>query len=135
MRLVAEANVLLSAILGGRAKLIVRSPEVSEILTASVTFAEVEEYAEVLARKKRLPADILLLALAALPVTVVEASGYASSLPAARKLIARRDPDDVDILALAMKLRLPLWSNDRDFEGTGVELLTTEALLRHLGII
>ena len=135
MRLVADADVLLSAVLGGRAKLVFDDPQIEEILTAAPTFAEVEEYAVVLARKKRLPADILLLAVAALPATLVEPSQYASSLPQARKLIDRRDPDDVDILALALHLAIPLWSNDKDFEGTGIELLTTESLLRRLRLI
>ena len=135
MRLVADANVLLSAVLGGRAKLVFGHSQVEEILTSAPTLAEVEEYAAVLARKKRLPPDILLLAVAAMPVTVVEPSQYASSLPQARKLIARRDPDDVEVLALTLHLELPLWSNDKDFEGTGIELLTTEAVLRTLRLI
>ncbi len=101
-------------------------------MTAAQTLAEVEEYAAALARRKRLPADIVLLAVAAMPVTVVEPS---SRLPRARKLIARRDPDDVDVLALALHLKIPLWSNDKDFQGTGIELLTTEALLRRLRLI
>jgi predicted nucleic acid-binding protein len=135
VRLVADANALLAAVLGGRAKLVVDHPEVEEILTTASTFAEVEEYVEVLARKRKLPADLLLLTLAALPLTVVEPSRYASSLTRARNLIARRDFDDVDILALSLHLRLPLWSNDKDFQSTGIQLLTTEALLRQLGII
>ena len=135
MRLVADANVLLSAVLGGRAKLVLQSSQVEEVLTTGHTFAEVEEYAAVLAERKRLSSDLVLLALAAMPVTVIQESQYASALRRARKLVGRRDPDDVDILALALHLRLPLWSNDRDFQGTGVELLTTEAALRKLGII
>jgi predicted nucleic acid-binding protein len=70
-----------------------------------------------------------------MPVTVVEAAQYESSLPQARKLIGRRDPDDVEILALALHLGIPLWSNDKDFQETGIELLTTEALLRRLRLI
>jgi predicted nucleic acid-binding protein len=135
VRLVADANVMLSAVLGGRAKLVFDHAQVEEIFTAAPTFAEVEEYSIVLARKKRLPADVLLLTVAALPVTVVDPSQYASTLPRSRKLIARRDPDDVEILALALHLALPLWSNDKDFEETGVELLTTEAVLRQLKLI
>ena len=135
MRLVADANVLLAAVLGGRAKLVFGHPQLEEVLTTAYTFAEVEEYVEVLARKKRLPADLLLLTLAAIPLTIVDQSRYSSRLTRARKLIGRRDPDDVEILALALQLRLPLWSNDKDFEGTGIQLLTTEGLLRQLGMI
>jgi predicted nucleic acid-binding protein len=132
VRLVADANVLLAAVLGGQAKAILRHPKIEEVLTAEMTFAEVQEYAVVLAKKRRLSLDTLLLAVGALPVSVVEQSVYASSLPRARKLIAQRDPDDVDILALTLHAGLPLWSNDNDFEETGIEWYTTAELLRNL---
>lgn len=135
MRLAADANALLAALIGGRARLILANPSVTEILTTENTFAEVEEYGLVLARKKKIAADMLLLALAAMPVTIVSRAAYTASLPRARRRIGRRDPDDVDILALALEFKIPLWSNDKDFEGTGVEWLTTEALLRRLRII
>ena len=133
MRLVADANVLLAAVLGGRAKIVLQHPEVEEVLTAEATFAEVQEYSVILAGKKRLSVDTLLLAVAALPVTVVEEPVYAPAIPRARKLIAQRDADDVDILALTLHMRLPLWSNDNDFEDTGIEWYTTAELLKKLG--
>jgi predicted nucleic acid-binding protein len=126
---------VLSALVGGRARLVLTSPLITEVLTTEKTLAEVEEYAIVLGRKKKIRDDVLLLALAALPVTVAVPSEYTASLRRARRRIARRAPDDVDILALALQLNIPLWSNDRDFEGTGVELFTTEGLLRKLGLI
>jgi len=56
-------------------------------------------------------------------------------VPEAMRRIGRRDPDDVDLLAVALHLQLPVWSNDKDFEGLAVDLFTTERLLRRLGII
>ncbi len=135
MKLAADANVLLSALMGGRAKLALNHPQIGEIFTTEHTFAEVEEYALVLARKKRLPPDILLLAVAALPVTLVKRSQYAKNISEATSRIGPRDPDDVDILALALHLEIPVWSNDRDFERLDIDLFTTERLLRHLQII
>src|SRR5262245_38998190 len=114
VRLVADANVLLAAVLGGRAGNVLKHPHVQEVLTAEAAFAEVQEYAVLLARQRGLPVDTLVLAVAALPVSVVERTLYASALPRAHKLIARRDPDDVDVLALALHLGLPVWSNDND---------------------
>ena len=135
MKLAADANVLLAAVLGGRARLILGNVEIEEILTAETTFAEVEEYAVILARKRRLPTDLLLLAVASLPVTIVEREAYANSMSEAKRRIGRRDPDDVDILALAMQFRIPVWSNDRDFENCGIQWYTTEDLLRKLGML
>ncbi len=132
MRLAADANVLLSAVLGGRAKLILESPQIDEILTVEPIMAEVEEYAGLLARKKRLAEDLVLLAVGALPVTIVGRADYAAAIPEAMKRIGQRDPDDAELLALALTFNIPVWSNDKDFEGTGIAWLSTEALLRQL---
>lgn len=136
MKLAADANVLLAAVLGGRARLILgNTEEIEEILTAEATFAEVEEYAVVLARKRRLPTDLLLLAVASLPVTILDREAYSNSISEAKRRIGRRDPDDVDILALAIHFEIPIWSNDRDFEDCGIERYTTEDLLRKLRML
>lgn len=134
MRLVADANVLLSAVIGGRAAIALTNKSVEEILTPAVTLGEVQEYAAVLARKRRLPLDVLLLSLAAMPVTVVDRTEYARKIPEATRRLGERDPDDVDVLALALHLRVPVWSNDDDFRETGVEWFTTATLLKRLGV-
>ena len=134
MQLVADANVLLSAILGGRARVVLTHPKVETVFTTEFTFSEVEEYAIVLARKKRLAADALLLAVATLPLTLVARETYARAIPQARRLIGRRDPDDIEILALALHLKTALWSNDDDFRELEIEWYTTAQLLQRLGI-
>jgi predicted nucleic acid-binding protein len=65
---------------------------------------------------------------------VVERSEYKSKLSTARRRIGKRDPDDVDVLALALQLNVAVWSNDNDFEDAGVEWHTTAELLKLLGI-
>lgn len=132
MRLVADANVLLSAVLGGSAARVLRHPRVEALLAAAVVLDEVHEYAASLARKKRLQVDTILIAVVSLPVIVVDRSDYAGSLGDAESRIAKRDPDDVDTLALAIQFGLPVWSNDDDFKGTGVTWYTTARLLAAL---
>lgn len=46
--------------------------------------------------------------------------------------ISARDPDDWPTLALAIALDLPVWSQDKDFVGAGVEIFTTGELLDSL---
>ncbi len=133
MRLVADANVLLSALIGGRARVALTHPSVQEVYAAVATLGEVQEYASTLARKKRLPLDVLLLALAALPVIVVERADYERKVSEAARRLGGRDPDDVDVLALALHLGVPVWSND-DFREAGVEWFTTATLLKRLGV-
>jgi len=85
VRLVADANVLLSAVLGGHARLVLEHPKVAEVVTARATYAEVQEYAAVLARKKQLRVDLVLLSVATLPVTVVDGAHYAAAVPEATR--------------------------------------------------
>ena len=73
--------------------------------------------------------DVVLLAAGTLPVTMVPRTGYSACMAEARKRIGRRDPDDVDLLALAIERGVPVWSNDSDFENAGVVWYTTAALL------
>jgi len=132
VRLVADANVLLSAVIGGRAKAILEHHSVTEVLTAEATLAEVQEYAAQLAAKKGLSLDIVLLAVASLPVTVIERVVYEKSIPEATRRIGSRDLDDVEVLALALYAGVPVWSNDNDFQDAGVEWFTTAELLTEL---
>jgi predicted nucleic acid-binding protein len=132
VKLAADANVLLSAVVGGRARDVLTHPSVEEVLTTASTLAEVQEYLSYLARKKRLSLDTVLLAAASLPVSVVERPTCASKIAEATRRLGRRDPEDVELLALALHVGVPVWSNDNDFEDAGVEWYTTAELLKKL---
>jgi predicted nucleic acid-binding protein len=134
VQLVADANVLLSAVIGGRAALALRHHKVAQVFTPAAAYDEVFEYLPSLAKKQRLDLDTLLLAYAALPITTVERPEYEGKLSMARRRISKRDPDDVDVLALALTLNLPVWSNDNDFEDAGVEWSTTAGNLKRLDV-
>lgn len=71
--------------------------------------------------KRRRRLDTLLLILAALPIIVVDQPEYDDHLLDADRRMRARDPDDVDVLALALHLKLPVWTNDNDFEECGIE--------------
>jgi predicted nucleic acid-binding protein len=75
----------------------------------------------------------VILAVATLPVSAMARKIYASQIAEATRRIGQRDPDDIPILALTLKI--PLWSNDKDFEDVGVEWYMTEQLLQRLRII
>ena len=91
-----------------------RHDRVEQVFTPAAAHDEVFEYLPSLARKKRLDLDTLLLACAALPIGIVERSESEANLSTARRRIGRRDPDDIDVLALALTLKVPVWSNDKD---------------------
>lgn len=137
-RLVVDANPILSAVLGGSAKRVFLSFKIEEFAVAIPTLREVEAYLPVLARKPRvaqagITEDLLRAALAALPLTLYPRRFYRAFLREAEKLIGARDPKDVDVLALALKLRAPIWTNDADFQGLNVEVFPTAVLIQKLG--
>jgi predicted nucleic acid-binding protein len=131
-KLVVDANPVISALLGGVALRAFLNPSLTELAIPEFTRDEVARYLPRLAAKVSVPEEILQLALALLPLTPYTRDSYAALLPEARKRIAKRDPNDVDLLALALMLEYPVWSNDHDFESTGVTVFTTACLIRLL---
>lgn len=128
---VADANVLLAAVVGKAALRVITEHGVV-VHVADFNAAEVEEYLPHLSAKYDLSEDLVQLQWRLPPVIRHGEPEYAERLPAARERLADRDPEDAHALALAWALGLPLWSNDRDFEGQPVERYTTAGLLRAL---
>jgi len=127
-----DANPILSAAMGGRAGRVFLTGKF-DFVTVKPVLAEVEEYLPVLAKKKGLSLTAMRTVLALLPLTVIPAEEYAGQIEKARELIGGRNPDDVPLLALALVLGCPVWSNDRDLRGiSGVPVYTTAELLRAL---
>ncbi len=140
-RIAVDANPLLSAVIGGAAGRVFRahSSAVGELATTEHTLREVIDYIPELAQKPRLrEAGVtegdLYFALAVAPLTVYARDDYAEQWDAAREQIEARDPDDVNLLALALELEAPIWSNDQDFEEAAVTWWTTAQLLEELGL-
>ncbi|MFQ5893162.1 MAG: PIN domain-containing protein [Nitrospinota bacterium] len=132
-RLAADANVLLSAVVG-RAALKVFTETTLPVVTTALNIEEIEEYLPRMASKYGLELEVVQAQLALLPLEVYEEAGYSDLLEEARRRLESRDPDDVHLLALALKLGVPIWSNDRDFEEAGVEVYPTAELLKRLGL-
>ena len=130
---VADANVLLSAVVGKAALRVITEYGVAVHATEH-NGGEVEEYLPLMSAKYGLPDDLVQLQWRLLPVVLHSESEYAERLPDAMESLAGRDPENAHALALAWALGLPLWSNDRDFEGQAVERYTTARLLRVLGV-
>ena len=129
----ADANVLLSAVLGHAALRVFTVTDVS-VLTTQGVLQEVREYLPLVAKQYDMLPQALEAQLRLLAVRECEPGEYAAKLEAANQAIARRDPDDVDLLALALAFGVPVWSNDSDFRDAGVEWYTTARPLRRFGI-
>ena len=128
-KLVVDANPILSALLGGKAKRLFFEAGITEFAIAGSVLEEVRAYVPKMAQKLSVDQEFLFYALELLPLMVCAPKIYRRSLQKAKIQIAYRDPRDVDILALALTLERPLWTNDKDFENTTVQVLTTTELL------
>lgn len=130
-KLAADANVILSAV-AGKAALRVFLKEELEIITTEFNIEEVNEYFSVMSEKYDLSNEILESQLKLLPLKVYGSGHYADFLSKARKKMSGKDQDDVELLALALRMKIPVWTNDRDFRNTGVQTYTTAQLLKLL---
>lgn len=128
---VADANVLLSAVVGKAASRVFSQFSLP-VHTTLFNTEEVLEYLPRLASKYGLPLETLQLQWRLLPLEIHALESYQEHLEAARLILAARDPEDAHPLALARALSLSLWSNDSDLANVGIDCYTTARLLKVL---
>ena len=121
--LVVDANPLLSALLGGQAREVLFSGKII-CMSSQHTLFEVEKYLPHVANRIGRNELDLWREFQLLPVIAVQPREYDLELKRATELIGQRDPKDVHVLALALRLDLPIWTNDRDFEGLSQHVST-----------
>lgn len=126
---VADANVLLSAIVGKAAFRVLTEFGIV-VHVAGFNAEEVAEYLPVMAAKYGLPVDLVQLQWKLLPIRIHSMDDYKDQFEGALQDLAARDPEDAHALALARSLQLPLWSNDRHLVSLGTEVYSTARLLR-----
>ncbi len=129
--LVLDANILIRAVLGQRVRRILETHSDSvSFFVPEIAYAEAEEHLAALVLKRGgdpSKAVRLLRSLAALG-TVVRGDLYGDFEAEARKRLAARDPDDWPILAAALALDCPIWTEDTDFFGCGVATWTSASI-------
>jgi predicted nucleic acid-binding protein len=123
-----DANPMMAALLGGIAARVLAVPTVS-FLTTERTIWEVRKYLPVVAERLGDIEEGLLRDLEDTAVETVPALFYQAAMPTALAAIGQRDAKDAELLALALALQIPIWSNDRDFQNIrGVTVYTTAEL-------
>ncbi len=125
--LVLDANILMRAVLGRRVRELLETYEnAASFYSPDVCFADARHYSGNLLEKRGRDPATGLVALDQLSGTVqlVERSQDYEQL--ARERIQLRDPDDWPVVALALLLDLPIWTDDQDLFGSGVATWTTD---------
>ena len=130
-RLVLDANILVRAVLGKRVKNVIATHAANaEFFAPEVAYDDAERHLPEILTKHGRADDIgdSLAYLAQLRETVlaVPEEVYLDHKDKALARIERRDPDDWPILANALALECPIWTEDNDFFGAGVPTWTTD---------
>jgi predicted nucleic acid-binding protein len=121
--LVVDANILIRAVLGRRVRSLLETYEESvAFYTPDICFRDAREYIpDILASRGVDPqAGFILLEQIGLLVQPVDHALYLDFEQLARERIAARDIDDWPIVATALMLQIPVWTEDQDFFGSGL---------------
>ncbi len=133
--LVLDANILIRAVLGTRVRTLieVHAAQVS-FFAPDVAYADAYHYLPALLEKRGVAVSPALQVLQALEgiVQPMDAELYAHLKAPALQRIAIRDADDWPVLACALALNCPVWTEDADFFGTGVATWTTDRIALYL---
>lgn len=99
-----------------------------------MAYADARHYLPGLLAKRGIEAQPALEVLDRLEILVhpLEAGLYESAKADALRRIAARDADDWPVLACAMILDCPVWTEDADFFGTGVATWTSDRVFLYL---
>jgi predicted nucleic acid-binding protein len=138
-RIVADTNILVSAL--------IRDHSVNAKIIKSGYFAvyfpdyglkEIDRYQDYIKAKREKRSEHLSFEYARefifKSVQVVPLDHYRDKMISAFKIMKEIDEKDAPILALAMQLGCPVWSNDRHFQRqTTVNVYTTEDIVKLLG--
>ncbi|MGH8132564.1 MAG: PIN domain-containing protein [Steroidobacteraceae bacterium] len=111
-----DANILIRAVMGRRVRRLIQQYATPvDFLAPDTAFLEAEEHLAELCAKF----DLALDAMRAV---------YGGQEAAARTRIERRDPKDWPVIACALALECPIWTEDRDFFDAGVPTWTTDRI-------
>lgn len=129
--IVLDANILIRAVLGKRVReLVFENATVVKFFAPDVAYTDARKYLPSLLKKRGVDADAAMLVLDLLERVVqpIDAELYGGMQQQALQRIAVRDADDWPVLACAMTLGCPVWTEDADFFGTGVATWTTDRI-------
>jgi predicted nucleic acid-binding protein len=127
--IVLDANILIRAVLGKRVReLILVNASKVKFFAPDVAFDDARKYLPALLEKRNISSDVALTVLTQIEKIVqpIDLELYEAVQLKALQRIAIRDPNDWPVLACAMVLECPVWTEDADFFGAGIATWTTD---------
>lgn len=129
--IVLDANILIRAVLGRRVRdLIIENASTVKFFAPDVAFDDARKYLPALLKKRGVDAAAAMNLLDQLEKIIlsIDVELYEGMQQQALQRIAARDADDWPVLACAMALGCPIWTEDQDFFGTGVATWTSDRI-------
>jgi predicted nucleic acid-binding protein len=133
--IVLDANILIRAVLGRRVRTLLEAYEDSiAFYTPDVCFDDAREYIpRLLASRGDDPeTGMAVLDQIGFVVKPVDQVLYRDFGQLARERMAARDVEDWPVVAVALMLSVPVWTEDRDFFGSGIGTWTTDRVELYL---
>lgn len=135
--IVLDANILIRAVLGKQVReLIFDNAGTVKFFAPDVAYADARKNLPPLLKKRGVDASAAMLVLDRLEGVVrpIDAELYEGMQQQALQRIAVRDADDWPVLACAMTLGCPVWTEDADFFGTGVPTWTSDRIALYFAL-
>jgi predicted nucleic acid-binding protein len=130
--IVLDANILIRAVLGRRVRQLIEKYAARGVQFSApdAAFDDARKYLPALLKKRGIPEADILATIEYLQNAVerVEPHLYSAYESEARERLRGRDEDDWPVLASALALASPVWTEDADFFGTGVAVWTTSRI-------
>ena len=118
MKVVLDANILISALLGSKITIEIITSGKTDIFAPTKIITEILKYRELISYRKAYSPeefDILLNSLLKF-VHVVDPEVYDSYLAKAIESIGKRDINDIEYIACSLAIDADhIWTNDKDF--------------------
>lgn len=133
--LVLDANILLRAVFGVRVRELLESYEdLAAFYSPDVCFEDARRYIPDIASRRQFDPAVGFAVLDQIAhiVEMVDRSLYEEYEELALARISLRDPDDWPVVAAALMLKAPIWTEDQDFFGAGIATWTSNRIELYL---
>ena len=131
-KLVLDANILLRAVFGNKVYILLKQYEdVAEFYAPDLCIEEARRnIPSIAARRQMAPtqAEAILQEVVGGFVHIVDSSLYEEYEERARARISSRDADDWPVVATALLIDAPIWTEDQDFFGSGIATWTSNKI-------
>ena len=129
--IILDANILIRSVLGSNVPtLLAKLSDDIRFFTPDICILEAREHLPKITAKKNIPQDLFdeRWTWSMNIINEIAAPLYTEYQRQAEERISMRDPEDWPVVACALLLDAHIWTEDKDFFGTGIAVWTTDRI-------